>query len=99
MNPHETCSPPDIGTSSPDKWRREQQAFHRLLPELLLSNRDRYVAVHEGVVVESGEDKLDVARRAYARFGYVPIFVSRVTQPPAEVVRIPSPRLSRTGAS
>jgi hypothetical protein len=26
----------------------------------------------------SGEDKLNAARRAYARFGYVPIFVTLV---------------------
>jgi hypothetical protein len=34
------------------------------------------VAIHEGQVVESGSDKLDIAGRAYARFGYVPIFVT-----------------------
>ena len=45
--------------------------------------------------MESGTDKLDVARRAYARWGYVPIFVSRVTERPLAVIRIPSPRVIR----
>jgi hypothetical protein len=95
MNPSETRSAPVLPPLPQDKWRREQQAFHKLLPELLRAHRDRFVAIHEGRVVESGEDKLEVARRAYARFGYVPIFVSRVTEPPATAVRIPSPRVVR----
>ena len=88
---------PDLSARADDKWRREQQAFHRLLPDLLRTHRDQFVAIHEGRVVESGENKLDVARRAYGRFGYVPIFVSRVTEPPAAAVRVPSPRLVRGG--
>ncbi|HMF38773.1 MAG TPA: hypothetical protein VKF17_19195 [Isosphaeraceae bacterium] len=57
----------------------------------------QYVAIHEGQVVESGSDKLEVARRAYSRFGYVPIFVSRVTDEPIAPVRVPSPRLPTAG--
>ncbi len=82
-----------------DKWRREQQAFYRLLPELLRTHRDQFVAIHEDRVVESGADKLDVARRAYARFGYLPIFVSKVTERPLMTTRIPSPRLVVSGDS
>ncbi len=84
---------PLLPVSTDDKWRREQAAFRRLLPALLQTHRDQYVAVHEGQVVESGPGKLDVAARAYARFGYVPIYVSLVTDRPLSPVRIPSPRL------
>jgi hypothetical protein len=77
------------------KWRREQQAFRRLLPDLLKVHRNQYVAIHEGKVVEAGADKLEVAGRAYARFGYVPIYVGLVTDQPIPVSRIPSPRLLR----
>ena len=83
---------PDPSGREEDKWRREQRAFRRRLPDLLRTHRDRFVAVHEGRVVESGDDKLDVARRAYERFGCVPIFVSRVAEPPAAPGRIPPPR-------
>jgi hypothetical protein len=76
-----------------DKWRCEQRAFRHLLPELLKTHRGQYVAVHEGQVVESGSDKLDIAGRAYARFGYVPIYVSLVTDEPQPPLRMPSPRL------
>jgi hypothetical protein len=61
----------------------------------LRTHRDRFVAIHEERVVESGADKLEVARLAYARFGYVPIFVSQVTDHPLPAIRIPSSRLMR----
>jgi hypothetical protein len=83
---------PVLASQPKGKWRREQEAFRRLLPALLATQRNQYVAVHEERVVESGTDKLDVAGKAYARFGYVPIFVSLVTDQPAPLVRIPSPR-------
>jgi hypothetical protein len=81
-----------------DKWRREQQAFRRRLPELLPTYRNKYVAVHNGEVVESGDDKLAVAGRAYARFGYVPIYVGLVTDQPPPLSRIPSPRVRGFGS-
>jgi hypothetical protein len=87
-----TFPAPTLPTTPENKWRREQQTFWRLLPELLATRRGQYVAVHEGQVVEAGADKLEVAGRAYARFGYVPIYVSLVTEAPP-VVCMPSPRL------
>jgi hypothetical protein len=89
---------PTLPLQPEDKWRKEQRAFHRLLPELLRTHRDQFVAIHEEKLVESGWDKLEVAGRAYARFGYVPIFVSLVTDEPPKPIRIPSPRLLRDGA-
>lgn len=77
------------------KWERERRAFHRLLPSLLATHRDKYVAIHEERVVDSGDDKVALALRAYDKFGYVPIFVSLVTDVPQRPVRIPSPRILR----
>ena len=59
------------------------------------THRDQYVAIHEGQVVESVSDQIEVAKRAYARFGYIPILVTLVTDRPRPVIRIPSPRLLR----
>ena len=92
MSTTETWPAPDLSTRDDDKWRREQRAFHDLLPGLLRTNPGQFVAIHEGQVVESGDDKLAVARRAYDRFGYVPIFVSRVAAGPPVPARVPSPR-------
>jgi hypothetical protein len=88
----ETLPAPELSPREQDKWRQEQRAFLRLLPELLLTHRDHFVAVHEGQVVASGEDKIAVASRAYERFSYVPIYVTRVSEEPPTPLRIPSPR-------
>jgi hypothetical protein len=93
MNSLEILPAPTIPPPAEDKWRQEQNAFRRLLPELLPTHRGQFVAIHEGQVVESGPDKLAVAGKAYARFGYIPIFVSLVTDQPQPLSRIPSPRL------
>ncbi len=52
----------------------------------------KYVAIHGGKIVESGDEKIAVGLRAYSRFGYVPIFVGYVGDELAEIVRLPSPR-------
>jgi hypothetical protein len=78
------------------KFRREQEAFRKLLPELLQTHRGQYVAIHEGQVVGSGPDQIELADRAYDRFGYIPILVTLVTDRPG-IVRIPSPRVIRPG--
>lgn len=97
MSQTKTHPAPILPAPIDDKWRREQRAFRTLLPDLLRLHRDQYVAIHEGQVVESGIDKLEVARRAYSRFGYVPIYVSRVSDEPIAPVRVPSPRLPFAG--
>jgi hypothetical protein len=99
MNPTDMLPAPVLPIPLEDKWRREQYAFRRLLPGLLATHQGQYVAIHEGQVVESGDDKLVVARRAYARFGYIPIFVSLVTEGPIAPIRIPSFRFGTGGAS
>jgi len=75
------------------KWETERRAFRRMLPDLLKSHQGLYVAVHGEQVVESGDDLVEVALRAYQRFGYLPIYVERATSEPPPPVRIPSPRL------
>ena len=96
MSQIDTIPAPRLPSLPEGKWHFEKRAFHRLLPGLLSSLKGKFVAIHEGQVVESGTDKLEVAGRAYARFGYVPIFVSLVTDAPTPLVRIPSPLLGPT---
>lgn len=89
---------PAIPPPEPDdpKLKREYRAFLQMLPELLKTHYGQYVAVHEGKVVESGDDKLEVIARAYARHGYVPIYVHLVTDQPQPLERIPHYRLARS---
>jgi hypothetical protein len=93
MNSMETLPAPVLPSPPEDKFRSEQRAFQELLPELLRTHRDQYVAIHEGQVVESGVDQIEVAERAYARFGYIAILVTLVTDRPRPILRMPSPRL------
>jgi hypothetical protein len=79
-----------------EKWDREHQAFVRLLPSLLAVHRHKFVAIHDGQVVVAGDDHVAVAQAAYAKHGYVPIYVGLVSELPATAVRISSPRLLRT---
>src|SRR5437879_4382227 len=69
------------------KGDREYQAFLRLLPELLQEYRGRYVAIHDGQVVDSDGDDIVLMQRVHARLGYVPIHVGFVSESPP-LVRI-----------
>ena len=77
-----TLAPPllTVTPPNPTKWEREHRAFLRLLPDLLLTHRGQYVAIHDGQVMESGDDALTVALRALRRVGNVDIHVGRVTE-------------------
>jgi len=84
-------------TPALSKWEREYQAFRRLLPQLLQTHRGQYVAIHEGQVVASGKDKLEVALHVFSRIGNVAIHVGLVTEAAEPVFRsgvrrvVPSP--------
>jgi hypothetical protein len=54
-----------------------------MLPELLKTHPGKTVAVHEGKIVDIGEDVVSVALRAYKAHGYVPIYVGPVSAKPA----------------
>lgn len=81
------------------QWDEERAAFHRLMPSLLQTHRNRYVAIYHGKVVEEGDVLIEVARRAYARHGYVPIYVNLVTDRPVPSVRIPLTRSVANGSA
>jgi len=95
MSDVSTLPAPDLGLkgTTPAAWENEQRAFLQLLPTLLATHHGQYVAVHHGCVVAEGPDQVEVAKQAYARAGYVSIYVGLVTNEPPRPVRIPSPRL------
>lgn len=81
-----------------EKWQRERSAFYQLLPDLLVAHRNRYVAIHEGHVVGVGDELIQVAREAYARYGYLPMYIGLVADPPPRLIRMPSFRPVSWGA-
>lgn len=97
MNDPDTVPAPVLDWPAPpqSKWNRERLAFLQLLPQLLEAYRDKYVAIHEGKVVDSGEELVPLATRVYAHHGYVPIYMDLVTERPLPLVRIPHVLLGR----
>lgn len=91
MNPSQTTTQPtitvELPTPSRSKWQREYEAFQHMLPQLLQTHRGQYVAVHEGRVIESGTDPVDVTFRALSRVGNVDVHVGHVTDEPKPVYR------------
>jgi hypothetical protein len=83
-------------TPEVSKGEREYMAFLRLLPELLPTHRGRYIAIHDGEVVDVDADDITLIRRVHARIDYVPIHVGLVTEQPP-VIRIPHYREYRRG--
>ena len=95
MNETDILPAPDVSaTLKPrTKWQNEFEAFKRLLPSLLQTHAGKYVAIHNGEVVEFGDDEVDVAMRAYQKVGYVAMHVGLVSTEAPAPARIPSPRL------
>lgn len=81
----------------PHPLAEEQRAFDRLLPDLLKTHRDQYVAMLDGQVVGSGPDLFAVLTQVYADHGRRPILCRRVTDQPRRVVHLPSVRVARAG--
>jgi hypothetical protein len=101
MNEPNVLDAPQINLENPafdQKWRREYIAFLDLLPELLRTHRDKFVAIHGGAVVAEGDTFAEVALSAYERVGYIPMHIGRVSVVPRPPLRLPSPRLKRRAA-
>lgn len=77
-----------IPSAALSKGAKEYHAFLQMLPDLLTTHPGKYVAIHEGQVVDSDNDDIALVRRVQARVGYVPIHVGLVTEQ-APIVRIP----------
>ena len=94
MSEIEPLPAPELCVAAPgdDKWQRERRAFVRMLPDLLVTYRDQFVAIHQEQVVASGPDKISVAMQAYRQHGQIPIYVGLVSDQPPFPTRFPSPR-------
>lgn len=81
------------------EWRSERDAFFRMLPELLKSHANEFVAIYGQRVVAQGKTNVEVARDAFRKFGNVPMYIHRVSTEPKRVVRVVSPRVMPTEAT
>ena len=67
---------------------REHAAFQRMLPELLKQYEGRVVAIYNGQVVDVGDDRMEVWKKARQKLGQVPVYVQTVEYPP-KVYKMP----------
>lgn len=74
-------------------FRQQIAAFERMKPALLEQYAGQYVALRQGEVVASGEDKLDVSRRVREQFGPGGYYVAFVAPDAPRTVRMLSPRV------
>jgi hypothetical protein len=72
------------------KLALEEDAFRRLLPQLLLTEyRGRYVALHQGDVLAVGDTEIATLNLAYAREPTALVLVRKVTDQPEPIERLP----------
>lgn len=76
-------------TEQDEGFEREYAAFLRLKSELLKTHRGLFVAVHNGQVVDSDTDNLELAKRIYAK-QWSPVCIDLVNEEP-RIADLPSP--------
>jgi hypothetical protein len=94
MNEADVILPPpqiEPPARAPDVWTRNRDYFVSHRAEFMEKHRGKYVAVNEEQIVAVGDDKLEVANAAYAKCGYVPVYVGLVGEDNPRIVRMPSP--------
>ena len=74
----------------------EREAFQKFKDELIKDPgyNGKFMAVFQGAVIGCDEDKGKLVKSVYDRYGYVPVYVDKVT-PGGRRVEVPSPELVR----
>jgi hypothetical protein len=83
----ETFAAPVLPPKVETKWDREYRAFRRLLPQLLPTDRGKYVAIHNEQVFDMDVDEMALIMRVLRKVGNVDIHVGLVTDEPEPVYR------------
>lgn len=76
-----------------DKLSNEVNAFRAMHGKLLAQYRGRYVALHEGQVVDSDADRRALYLRVRSRFGSTPVLIRQVNEIPEREFVVHSPHL------
>ena len=53
----------------------------------------KYIAVYQGKIVGIGEEKGELARKVYKKYGYVPIYIEKISKEEINM-EVPSPELN-----
>ena len=77
-------------------FEQEIAAFEQLKPGLFEKYAGQYVAIYQGEVVASGDEKLALLDQVRERFGDVVCYIEKVTPDSPRTIRMPSFRLVRS---
>jgi len=79
-----------------EAFEQEVAAFEQLKLTLLQQYAGQFVAIYQGKVVASGNEKLTLLDRVREEFGNVVCYIEQVTPDAPRTVRIPSVRVVRS---
>lgn len=65
-----------------EAFEKEHAAFEELLPSLMTKYRGRFVAIHNGALVDSDPSRSNLVRRFFERFGDASVYVGYVGEAP-----------------
>ncbi len=76
-------------------FEQEVAAFEQLKPKLLEQYPGKFVAIYQGRVVASGDQKLALLDQVREQFGNVVCYIEKVAADSPRTVRMPSVRIVR----
>lgn len=76
-------------------FEQEVVAFEQLKPTLLKQYAGKFVAIYQGKVVASGDEKLALLDRVRQQFGNVVCYIEKAAPDSPRTVRMPSLRVVR----
>lgn len=76
-----------------EQMEQEQAAFQRMLPELLASHAQEYVAIHHGQLVDHDKEQIALVTRVDAAYPQEVVLIKQVKGEPDKVLHMRSPRL------
>ena len=86
-----------VGSSEIDEthqaFEREIAAFERLKSNLMEPYMGQYVAIYQGEVIASGDDKLAVLHEVRQQYGPIVCYVEKVSRELLRTARMPSFRI------
>ena len=77
-------------------FEREVAAFDQLQPDLMEKYAGKYVAIYQGQVVASGNEKLALLDEVREQFGNIVCYIEKVAPDTPRTVRMPSMRVARS---
>jgi len=64
------------------KFQHEKNIFELIKKSLLKNEKylNKFVAIHQGKIIDYDEDNIKLAKRAYSEYGYIPIYFGKVSK-------------------